>query len=86
MSDAVHARVLCCSVVSDSVHSWTVAVVPLSMGILRLQEWVAKLSSRVFPTQGIEPASASPALAGAFFTAEPPMTSQTLIGHSSLLC
>ena len=36
----------------------------------RILEWVAILSSRDLPDPGIEPAS--PALAGGFFTAEPP--------------
>ena len=57
----------------SSVTPWTVAVkVPLSMGFSR-QEF---LSGFPFPSpgdlsdQGAEPAS--PALAGGFFTAEPP--------------
>ena len=44
-------------------------------GILqaRILEWVAISSSRDLPSPGIEPASPlSPALAGGFFTAEPP--------------
>ena len=53
-----------CSLLGSSVH-----------GILqaRILEWVAMPSSRDLPDQGIELVSLkSPALAGGFFTIEPP--------------
>ena len=62
-----------CSVTSDSETPWTVAgQVPLSMGFSRQEYW----SELPFPTPedlpnpGIKPKS--PALAGGFFTSEPP--------------
>ena len=67
----------CCLVVSDSfVNPWTVAhQAPLSMGFPRQECW----SGLPFPfpgdlpDPGIEPVSpAFPALAGGFFTTEPP--------------
>ena len=64
----------CCSVVSDSFATpWTVACqAPLSMGFLRKESW----SGLPFPFPGDLPDPgielASPALAGRFFTAEPP--------------
>ena len=65
--------VLVRSVVSDSATPWTVAhQAPLSMGFPRQEYW----SRLPFPSPGdlsnpgIEPAS--PALAGGFFTTEPP--------------
>ena len=65
-----------CSVVSDSETPWTVARQdPLSMGFPRQEYW----SGFSFPSPGnlpnpdIEPETpASPALAGEFFTTEPP--------------
>ena len=65
--------VLVCSVVSDSATPGTIAhQAPLSMGFPRQEYW----SRLPFPSPGdlsnpgIEPAS--PALAGGFFTTEPP--------------
>ena len=69
------------SVVSDS--PWTVESLPMDCsppglfvrGILqaRILEWVAFASPGDLPDPGLEPASlASPALAGGFFTTEPP--------------
>ena len=59
---------------SDSfVTPWTVAhQSPLSMGFLRQEYWSGLLfpSPEDFPNPGIEPMS--PALAGGFFTTEPP--------------
>ena len=64
-----------CSVVSDSLPTpWTVAhQAPLSMGFLRQEYWsgLPFPSSGDLPNPGIEPIS--PALAGTFFTTEPPM-------------
>ena len=68
-----------CSVMSDSAIPWTVTLQSLlSMGFSRQVYW----SGLPFPTPGdlpnpgIEPTSLmSPALAGGFFTPEPPMTS-----------
>ena len=61
-------------VVSDSfVTPWTVAhQAPLSMGILqaRIQGWVVISFSRDLPNPGVK--TESPALAGRFFTTEPP--------------
>ena len=63
-------------VVSDSFVTWTVArQAPLSMGFPRQEYWsgLPFLSSGNLPDPGIEPMSpASPALAGRFFTTEPP--------------
>ena len=63
-----------CSVMSDSLLTpWTVAhQAPLSMGFLRQEYWsgLPFPSSGDLPNPGIEPIS--PALAGAFFTTEPP--------------
>ena len=58
---------------SNSATPWTVAhQTPLSMGFFqaRMLEWVAISSSGDLPDPGIEPVS--PALAGRFFTTEPP--------------
>ena len=60
-------------VVSDSVTPWIVAPqAPLSMGFLRQEFW----SGVPFPSPGDIPdpgtEAASPALAGGFFTTEPP--------------
>ena len=55
------------------VTPWTVAhQAPLSMGILqtRIQEWVVISFSRDLPNPGVK--TESPALAGRFFTTEPP--------------
>ena len=53
-----------CSLLGSSVHGIFQA---------RILEWVAISSSRDPPTPGIEPTSpVSPALAGRFFTTEPP--------------
>ena len=63
-------------VVSDSFVTQTVArQAPLSMGFPRQEYWsgLPFLSSGTLPDPGIEPMSpASPALAGRFFTTEPP--------------
>ena len=62
------------SVVSDLFATpWTVALqAPLPMGCSRLEYWseLPCPSPRDLPDPGMEPAS--PALAGGFFTAEPP--------------
>ena len=61
-------------VVSDYfVNPWTVAhQAPLSMGFPRQKYWSGLLlpSPGYFPNSGIE--AMSPALAGGFFTTEPP--------------
>ena len=60
-------------VTSDSVTSWTIARQdPLSMGFSRQEYWsgLPFPSPRDPPNPGIKPPS--PALAGGFFTAEPP--------------
>ena len=61
-------------VMSDSfVTPWTIACqAPLSMGFPRQEYWIGLPSPSPWnlPDPGIEPAS--PALAGEFFTAEPP--------------
>ena len=61
---------------SDSfVTPWTIACpAPLSMGFSKQEYWSALpfLLPRDFPNPGIEPVS--PALAGSFFTTEPPGT------------
>ena len=63
-----------CSVVSDSfVTPWTAALqAPLSMEFTRQEYWsgLPFPSPGNLPDPGIEPVS--PALAGRFFTAEPP--------------
>ena len=63
-----------CSVVSDAfVTQWAVAhQAPLSVGFLRQNFGVCFqfLLQEIFPTPGIE--LKSPALAGGFFTTEPP--------------
>ena len=66
----------CMLVISDSATPWTIACQPpLSMGFSRQEYW----SGLPFPppgyspNRGIKPMSpASPALAGRFFTSEPP--------------
>ena len=61
---------LSCSVMSDSVTTWTVACqAPLSMGILqaRILEWVAMLSSRGFSQ--LRDRTQVSLIAGGFFTA-----------------
>ena len=72
-SHCVHA----CSVMSDSATLWTVAhQAPLSMGFSRQEYWRVAISfskGRDLPDPEIKPVSpASPALAGRFFTTEPP--------------
>ena len=65
--------VLSCSVMSDSLCLWTVACqAPLSVGFSRQESWsgVPFPSPGDLPDPGIE--LTSPALAGGFFTAEPP--------------
>ena len=65
----------CCSVASDYATTWTVAhQAPLSTGFSRPEYWrgLPFPSPRDLPNPGIEPTSASPALAGIFFTTEPP--------------
>ena len=62
-----------CSVMSNSVTPWTVACqAPLSMGFPRQEYWSGLPFSPPgdLPDPGIKPAS--PALAGGFFTAQPP--------------
>ena len=65
---------LSCSSMSNlPVTPWTAALqTPLSMGFPRQENWSGLLSpsSRDLPNRGIEPKS--PALAGRFFTTEPP--------------
>ena len=65
-----------CSVMSDSTTPWTVACqAPLSMGFSRQEYWsrLPFLPPGDLPNPGMEPeSSASPALAGGFFTTEPP--------------
>ena len=61
------------SVMSDCVTPWTVARwVPLTMGFPRQESWrgLPFPSPGDLPDPGIEPAS--PALAGRFFTTQPP--------------
>ena len=63
----VHAQSL--SHVRVCVTPWTVAhQAPLSMGFSRQEYW-SFLLQRIFPIQGLNPAS--PALAGGFFPTEP---------------
>ena len=68
-----------CSVMSDILGTlWTVAYqAPLSMGFSREEYW----SGLPFPSPGIFPTPESkpmsPALAGAFFTSEPPGRNST---------
>ena len=67
-------RVPICSVMSDSVTPWTGAC-PLSMGVFRQAywSWLPFLPLGDLLNPGIEPTyPASPALAGRFFTPEPP--------------
>ena len=62
-----------CSIVSDSVIPWTVAhQAPLSTGFSRQEYWsgLPFASPEDLPNPGIE--TTSPALAGGFFTSEPP--------------
>ena len=66
---------LSCSVTSDSATPWTVALqTPLSMGFPREEYWSGlSFWSGDLLDPGIETASPiSPALAGGFFTIEPP--------------
>ena len=65
---------LSCSVISDSAILWIVASqAPLSMGFPRQEYW----SGLLFPTPGNLPTPGMehtpPALAGGFFTTEPPV-------------
>ena len=70
------ACLLSCSFMSDSAIPCTVAhQAPLSMELSRQEYWSGwPFSSPVYlPDPGIKPTSpVSPALAGAFFTTEPP--------------
>ena len=62
-----------CSAVSDSATPWTVThQTPLSMEFSRQEQWsrLSFPSPGDLPHPGIEPKS--PALAGRFFTTEPP--------------
>ena len=65
-----------CAVMSDSVTPWTVALqAPPSMGFSRQEYWgrLSFPSPGDLPDPGIKPAfPATPALAGGFFTTEPP--------------
>ena len=64
-----------CSVVSTSVTPGTVAchTPPLSMEFSREEHWSGLPFSTRLPDPGIEPVSpVSPALAGRYFTTEPP--------------
>ena len=65
-----------CSVMSNSATPWTIACqASLSMGFSRPEHWsrLTFSSPGDFPDPRIEPASpASAALAGEFFTTEPP--------------
>ena len=68
--------VCACSIVFNSAIPWTVTPpVPLSMGFSRQEFWSGLPYSPPgdLPNPGTEPTSlTSPALAGVFFTAEPP--------------
>ena len=72
----VHARVLSHSVLSDSATPWTVACqAALSMGFSEQEDrsGLPFLPPEELPDPGIKPESpASSALAGEFFTTEPP--------------
>ena len=62
-----------CLVMCDSVTPWTIAhQAPLSMEFSRQEYWSVLTfpTPRDLPNPGIEPGS--PALAGGFFTTEPP--------------
>ena len=65
-----------CSVISDSVTLWTAAYqAPLSMELYRQEYWsvLSFPSLGDLPNPGIEPESpVAPALAGGFFSTEPP--------------
>ena len=65
-----------CSVVADSVTSWTVACrAPLFVGFSRQVYWsgLPLPPPGVLPDPGVEPAClASPALVGSFFPTVPP--------------
>ena len=65
-----------CSVVSDSLQLWTVALqAPVSMGFPRQESWsgLPFLPPEDLPDLGIKPASpVSPAFAGRFLTTERP--------------
>ena len=67
--------VLSCSVTSNSATPWTAACqAPLSIGFSRQEHWSGlPFLLQDLPDPGIEPGSpAFPALAGRFFTSEPP--------------
>ena len=71
-----HVCMLNHTFLSDSATSWTVVVqAPWSMGFPRQESWSGLLfpSPGEFPKPGFKPAS--PALAGGFFTTEPPVVS-----------
>ena len=74
--DLIYATELCfsCQIVSDSFATlWILACqAPLSMGFPKQAYWSGLLlpPPRDLPNPGVEPAS--PALAGRFFTADPP--------------
>ena len=65
-----------CSVISDSVTLWTIAhQAPLSVELSRQEYWIGLSFPPLgdLPDLGIEPESpVVPALAGRFFTTEPP--------------
>ena len=72
---------------SDSATPWTVALqAPLSMGLPRQEYWSGFPfpSPRDLPYSGIEPiAPMFPAVAGGFFTTEPPRKS---LKYKCILC
>ena len=69
----IHECMLCHLVMSDSAAPWTVACQPpLSMGFSRQEysSWLPFPPPEDRPNPGIKPVS--PALAGRFFTRQPP--------------
>ena len=75
-----------CSVMSNSATPWTLArQAALCMEFSRQEYWSGLLfpTAGDLPNPGIEPTSlASPALAGRFFTTEPPGKAGNLRGHA----
>ena len=69
----MHACMLSCSVMSDSVTLWTVAhKTPLSMGFSRQEYWSRLLSPPPGDFPDLEIERGSPALADRLFTTAPP--------------